>query len=541
MKPVWVADDDQSIRWVLEKALARVSIPCRCFASGDEVLEALESETPSVLVTDIRMPGGDGLALLGRVKALHPTLAVIVMTAYTDLDSTVAAFQRGAFEYLVKPFDLNMAVSLIQRALRENESLGDSIPAEVSGADGVADRLLESGGKAEALDANGRRQAGSEPTGFGAVRSLAVEAPESGGSRGGGGARVMMQSSSPAMQDVFRAIGRLAASPASVLITGESGTGKELIARALHEHGVRAKGPFIAVNAAAIPRDLLEAELFGHERGAFTGATQLRRGRFEAAHGGTLFLDEIGDMSLELQTRLLRVLAQGSFYRVGGSQAIDVDVRIVAATHQPLERLVAEHAFREDLFHRLNVIRLRLPPLRERRDDIPALAGLFLKNSAEELRVPVRRLSPAARQVLCDFDYPGNIRQLENFCHWVTVMSAGQLVDAKDLPPELSHPVPAESRVAAAVSVGSQPPPPAEMTWLELLAAEVTARLSRGEPALMSSLTRDFERVILEAALRHSQGRRAEAAQRLGIGRNTLTRKHKELGMDDGSEETGSA
>lgn len=537
MKPVWVADDDQSIRWVLEKALARVSIPCRCFASGDEVFEALESGTPSVLVTDIRMPGGDGLALLERVKALHPALAVIVMTAYTDLDSTVAAFQRGAFEYLVKPFDLNTAVSLIQRALRENESLGDSVPAEVAGAGGRADRSLKSGG-AETLDADGRRQAGSTPTGFGAVRPLAIDAAEGDGSERG--ARVMMQSSSPAMQDVFRAIGRLAASPASVLITGESGTGKELIARALHEHGVRAKGPFIAVNAAAIPRDLLEAELFGHERGAFTGATQLRRGRFEAAHGGTLFLDEIGDMSLELQTRLLRVLAQGSFYRVGGSQAIDVDVRIVAATHQPLERLVAEHAFREDLFHRLNVIRLRLPPLRERRDDIPALAGLFLRNSAEELRVPVRRLSRAALQVLCDFDYPGNIRQLENFCHWVTVMSAGQLVDAKDLPPELSLPAPVDGRPGAATRGGSHPSPP-DMTWLELLAAEVTARLARGEPALMSSLTRDFERVILEAALRHSQGRRAEAAQRLGIGRNTLTRKHKELGMDDGSEETGPA
>jgi two-component system nitrogen regulation response regulator GlnG len=341
------------------------------------------------------------------------------------------------------------------------------------------------------------------------------------------------------MQDVFRAIGRLAASPASVLITGESGTGKELIARALHEHGARAGGPFIAVNAAAIPRDLLEAELFGHERGAFTGATQLRRGRFEAADGGTLFLDEIGDMSLELQTRLLRVLAQGSFYRVGGSQAIDVDVRIVAATHQPLEQLVAERRFREDLFHRLNVIRLRLPPLRERRDDIPALASLFLRNSAGELGVPARRLSAAALQVLRGFDYPGNIRQLENFCHWVTVMSAGQLVDVKDLPPELLQPGQGGGKGAGAAGDPASAPGAAGPAWQGFLNEDVMARLARGEPALMASLTRDFERVLLEAALRHSQGRRAEAAQRLGIGRNTLTRKHKELGLDDDPDVPG--
>jgi two-component system nitrogen regulation response regulator GlnG len=358
-------------------------------------------------------------------------------------------------------------------------------------------------------------------------------APEGAARPAKGGVAPMMQSSSPAMQDVFRAIGRLAASPASVLITGESGTGKELIARALHEHGVRARGPFIAVNAAAIPRDLLEAELFGHERGAFTGATHMRRGRFEEASGGTLFLDEIGDMPLELQTRLLRVLAQGSFYRVGGSQAIDVDVRIVAATHQPLERLVEERRFREDLFHRLNVIRLRLPPLRERRDDIPALAGLFLKHSAEELGVPVRRLSPAALKALAAFDYPGNIRQLENFCHWLTVMSAGQLVDVKDLPPEVLQPAPARSGPGDAAGAGQAAGEAAADGWLRLLTVEVAGRLSRHEPALMASLTRDFERVVLEAALRHSQGRRAEAAQRLGIGRNTLTRKHKELGLDD--------
>ena len=539
MKSVWIADDDQSIRWVLEKALARVSVSCRSFASGDDVLEALETGAPSLLVTDIRMPGCDGLALLGRVKELCPHLLVIVMTAYTDLDSTVAAFQKGAFEYLVKPFDLNTAVSLIQRALKESESAQGAGQAGEDSPREPVPVLQDDARGTEPAGSGGQPQPGAEPARFGAVRPMAAGAPDAAGKQERGRAPVMMQSSSPAMQDVFRAIGRLAASPASVLITGESGTGKELIARALHEHGARAGGPFIAVNAAAIPRDLLEAELFGHERGAFTGATQLRRGRFEAADGGTLFLDEIGDMSLELQTRLLRVLAQGSFYRVGGSQAIDVDVRIVAATHQPLEQLVAERRFREDLFHRLNVIRLRLPPLRERRDDIPALASLFLRNSAGELGVPARRLSAAALQVLRGFDYPGNIRQLENFCHWVTVMSAGQLVDVKDLPPELLQPGPGDAKGAVAAGDPASAPSAAGPTWQGFLNEDVMARLARGEPALMASLTRDFERVLLEAALRHSQGRRAEAAQRLGIGRNTLTRKHKELGLDDDPDVPG--
>ncbi|HWK70249.1 MAG TPA: nitrogen regulation protein NR(I) [Burkholderiaceae bacterium] len=493
MKPVWIVDDDQSIRWVLEKALARVSIPAQSFSSAAEALEALEHGLPSVLLTDVRMPGQDGLSLLHRIKQDHPGLPVIIMTAFTDLNSTVAAFQKGAFDYLPKPFDVNAAVALVQRA-------GQAGPREPAG-----------------------EEAAAEPAGAG---------------------RIMLQSSSPAMQEVFRAIGRLAASSVTVLITGESGTGKELIARALHEHSTRADGPFVALNAAAIPKDLLEAELFGHERGAFTGATQQRRGRFEEARNGTLFLDEIGDMPFELQTRLLRVLAEGSFYRVGGSQAIHADVRIVAATHQPLEQRVAEGRFREDLFHRLNVIRLRLPPLRERKEDIPALVQLFMQNSAKDLGVPVRRVGPDAMRLLSAFGYPGNIRQLENFCQWLTVMSSSQVVEAKDLPPEVlmegNQPDSDSADPGSDGLQGNSDGPhmsdgavarPA--AWLGMLAQEAQARLLRNEPAVMATLARDFERVLLETALDYSRGRRMEAAQRLGIGRNTLTRKCAELGLNE--------
>ncbi len=495
MKSVWIVDDDQSIRWVLEKALARVSIEAQGFSSASEMLDALSNTRPGVLVTDIRMPGMDGLSLLHQIKQQYPSLPVIVMTAFTDLNSTVAAFQKGAFDYLPKPFDVNAAVALIQRALQTAST------ASVEG---------------------------TEP-------SASAPSPE----------RIMMQSAAPAMQEVFRAIGRLAASNVTVLVTGESGTGKELIARALHKHSNRAQGAFIAVNAAAIPKDLLEAELFGHERGAFTGATQQRRGRFEEARGGTLFLDEIGDMPFDLQTRLLRVLAEGSFYRVGGSQAIKTDARIVAATHQPLEQRVAEGRFREDLFHRLNVIRLRLPPLRERKEDIPALVNLFMKNSAEGLGVPERKLTSGALQALSGFDYPGNIRQLENFCQWLTVMSSSQVIEAKDLPPELlstrsepppsavSTPVVEDARSDAAPAVpGTDEQEPEQAAWLGLLEEEAQARLARNEPAIMSTLGREFERVLLGAALDYSRGRRMEAAQRLGIGRNTLTRKCNELGLD---------
>lgn len=501
MKPVWIVDDDQSIRWVLEKALDKASVPARSFSSAVEAYEALEQDTPSVLVTDVRMPGQDGLTLLHRIKQSHPDLPVIVMTAFTDLNSTVEAFQKGAFDYLPKPFDMNAAVALIQRAMRTQTA--DETP---------------------------------------------VASTDSAGQQ-----RVMMHSSSPAMQEVFRAIGRLATSSVTVLVTGESGSGKELIARALHEHSTRAKGPFVAVNAAAIPKDLLEAELFGHERGAFTGATQQRRGRFEEASHGTLFLDEIGDMPFELQTRLLRVLAEGSFYRVGGSQPIRADVRIVAATHQPLEQRVAEGKFREDLFHRLNVIRLRLPPLRERKEDIPALVELFMRRSAADLGVPARRLSSEAMRLLREFDYPGNIRQLENFCQWLTVMSSGQIIEAKDLPPEvLAGPATtpglhgdtlhaseqAREVTSALTHSGTQlhatlGSAGSALGWEQALASQVKAALQENRQSLMPDLTKDFERVLILTALDYCRGRRVEAAQRLGIGRNTLTRKCAELGLND--------
>ncbi|AUL19818.1 nitrogen regulation protein NR(I) [Bordetella holmesii] len=497
MKPVWIVDDDQAIRWVLEKALARAGIATRSFSQAADVLDALTRDMPSALVSDIRMPGGDGLDLLRQIKERHAGLPVIVMTAFADLDSTVSAFQGGAFDYLAKPFDVNEAVALIQRAMQEVEP---QIEAEADAS--VNDRYM------------------------------------------------MTQSSSTAMQEVFRAIGRLAQSKVTVLITGESGTGKELVARALHGHGARAGGPFVALNAAAIPRDLLEAELFGHERGAFTGANTLRRGRFEEAHGGTLFLDEIGDMPIELQTRLLRVLAEGSFYRVGGSQPVRVDVRIVAATHQPLEQRVEQGLFREDLFHRLNVIRLRLPPLRERTEDIPALANHFLAVSAKTLGVPVKRLTPEAVAVLIRFDFPGNVRQLENFCHWLTVMAPGQTIDRNDLPPEIraiehvpSNPplrvqgyndggyLPPAQQGRPAAAGGSFGADDLPRSWQEALLKDAQYRLERGEPAVMATLTRQFEKILLQSALDASRGRRVEAASRLGIGRNTITRKLRELGI----------
>ena len=386
MKPIWIVDDDQSIRFVLEKALTREEFAVRSFTNSRDVLAALENDEPQVLVSDIRMPGGSGIDLLNKIKAKHRELPVIIMTAYSDLDSAVSAFQGGAFDYLPKPFDVPKAVDLIRRAVEES--------------------LQES-----------------------SAESPAAQVPE-------------ILGQAPAMQDVFRAIGRLSQSIVTVLITGESGSGKELVANALHKHSPRASGPFVAINTAAIPKDLLESELFGHERGAFTGAQTTRRGRFEQADGGTLFLDEIGDMPFDLQTRLLRVLADGQFYRVGGHNPMKSNVRVIAATHQDLEQRVKAGAFREDLFHRLNVIRLRLPALRERAEDIPPLARFFLQKSARELGVEGKRLTDAAIARLMRFDYPGNVRQLENICHWLTVMAPAQLVDAKDLPPEL-QPAPA--------------------------------------------------------------------------------------------------
>ncbi len=497
MKPIWIVDDDQSIRFVLEKALLRENLPTRSFNNTRDVLAALEScsedNGPQVLVSDIRMPGGSGLDLLGKVKEIFPALPVIIMTAYSDLDSAVSAFQGGAFEYLPKPFDLPKAVELIRRAVEESQR------EEVS------------------------------------VESMA-DTPE-------------MLGQAPAMQDVFRAIGRLSQSNVTVMITGESGSGKELVARALHKHSTRSAGPFVAINTAAIPKDLLESELFGHERGAFTGAQTMRRGRFEQADGGTLFLDEIGDMPFDLQTRLLRVLSDGHFYRVGGHSAVKTNVRIIAATHQNLEQRVKDGAFREDLFHRLNVIRLRLPALRERREDVPMLTRHFLQQSALQLGVEPKRISDAALVWLGNFAFPGNVRQLENMCHWLTVMTPAQLIESKDLPPEVGvtageypaqEPAPAEQAplVAAALpgqhilATASPVLSAAVDNWERGLETDAAALLAGGRTDVWDTLTRRFESRLILAALAATRGRRIEAAQKLGIGRNTITRKIAELGLE---------
>ncbi len=487
MKSIWVVDDDHSIRFVLEKALAREGLPVRTFSSAREMLAALDDpvsgDGPQVLVSDIRMPGGSGLELLAQVKARLPALPVIIMTAYSDLDSAVSAFQGGAFEYLPKPFDLPRAVELIRRAQEESQ-----------------------------------RESGDE--------QAAAQMPE-------------MLGQAPAMQDVFRAIGRLSQSNVTVLITGESGSGKELVARALHKHSPRGEGPFVAINTAAIPKDLLESELFGHERGAFTGAQASRRGRFEQADGGTLFLDEIGDMPFELQTRLLRVLSDGQFYRVGGHSPLRSNVRVIAATHQNLEERVRQGAFREDLFHRLNVIRLRLPPLRERREDIPSLARHFLQRSATELGVEPKRLSDAALAALTAFDFPGNVRQLENVCHWLSVMAPSQVIEPKDLPSELQPgrvaalpAAPASPQAAVDAVAPAAAPVAGGDGWLADMAADARARLAAGEPEVWDALTRRFEAQLIVTALEITRGRRIEAAHKLGIGRNTITRKIQELGLD---------
>lgn len=576
MNSVWIVDDDQSIRWVLERALSREGFDVRVFSTARECLRALDDGVPRVLVSDIRMPGESGIELLQKIKERRPTLPVIIMTAFSDLESAVSAFQGGAFEYLPKPFDLPKAVELIRRAVQE------SAPEEV--ADEVVEGDLEILGKA------------------------------------------------PAMQEVFRAIGRLSHSHVTVLITGESGTGKELVARALHDHSPRAGQAFVALNTAAIPRDLLESELFGHERGSFTGAQQLRRGRFEQAEGGTLFLDEIGDMPQDLQTRLLRVLSDGQFYRVGGHQPMRANVRVIAATHQNLEDRVRKALFREDLFHRLNVIRLRLPALRERTEDVPLLARHFLQRSARELGVEPKRLTEEANGALGGFGWPGNVRQLENVCHWLTVMAPSQTVGIKDLPPEIKaeagdprhlqaagfasplagatdhgstglwvggqssapgggehaasgwagnlshgtpgispaagnvHPTaPSQSGFGTVAPLGAQPfagssgsgqagvavgfgdmgaATAQAARWAALLEREVSALLAaqtahavEGQTAshsdLMDKLTREFESAVIRTALRHTRGRRIDAALRLGIGRNTITRKIQELHLDD--------
>ncbi len=462
MKPIWIIDDDKSIRWVFEKALARTEMEFKTFSSTPEALNALDDETPQVIVSDIRMPNGSGLDFLQVVKQRLPDVPVIIMTAYSDLESAVAAFQGGAFEYLAKPFDVDQAIEVIRRAVDESKHQAPEVPA-------------------------------------------AEETPE-------------IIGQAPAMQEVFRAIGRLSRSHATVLINGESGTGKELVASALHRHSPRADKPFIAINTAAIPKDLLESELFGHERGAFTGAQATRRGRFEQADGGTLFLDEIGDMPSDLQTRLLRVLCDGQFYRVGGHQPVKVNVRIIAATHQDLEERVKQGLFREDLFHRLNVIRLRLPALRERPEDVPLLVKHFLLHSANELGVDPKQPTSAALKYLSSMSWSGNVRQLENVCHWLTVMAPGQNIDIADLPPEL------KDDAAKPLTASS---------WQEALAVEVMSALNRGEQNILEARANEFEKILITKALQHTGGRRIEAATQLGMGRNTLTRKIQELNIEE--------
>lgn len=525
MKPIWLVDDDQSIRFVLEKALAREDLPTRSFTNPRDVLSALkeasavdaEDPMPQVLVSDIRMPGGSGLDLIAKIKETAPNLPIIIMTAFSDLDSAVSAFQKGAFEYLPKPFDISKAVELIHRAVEESQR--EEVALDAAKINGENHEML---GQA------------------------------------------------PAMQDVFRAIGKLSQSNVTVLITGESGSGKELVARALHKHSPRANASFIAINTAAIPKDLLESELFGHERGAFTGAQTMRRGRFEQADGGTLFLDEIGDMPFDLQTRLLRVLSDGHFYRVGGHSPVKSNVRVIAATHQNLEQRVKDGSFREDLFHRLNVIRLRLPALRERREDIADLVKHFLQVSAKQLGAEPKRISAAALAKISLFDFPGNVRQLENMCHWLTVMAPAQTIDVKDLPPEVlggvlgeatadtinsiapradSMPASdafsskkAEEHTASEPSTAQTPRAyaPAKTThinghggdWENGLEAEALSLLAKQDGTTWDELTRRFESRLIQAALSTTRGRRIEAAVKLGIGRNTITRKIQELGLE---------
>jgi len=466
---IWVVDDDKSIRWVLEKALQQAGMQTRCFENADEVLNALGHERPSALISDIRMPGINGLDLLEKIHSRYPQLPVIIMTAHSDLESAVASFQGGAFEYLPKPFDVDEAITIIRRALA---TAREATLLSATTSDDPAKNNTEIIGEA------------------------------------------------PAMQEVFRAIGRLSFSNITVLINGESGTGKELVAQALHRHSPRKAKPFIALNMAAIPKDLMESELFGHEKGAFTGAAAQRQGRFEQANGGTLFLDEIGDMPAETQTRLLRVLADGTFYRVGGQTPVKVDVRIIAATHQNLEQLVKENRFREDLFHRLNVIRVHIPRLAERREDIPKLMQYFFHKSAEELRTETKVLLPEAEHYLCSLDWPGNVRQLENICRWLTVMASGREIHLSDLPPELKS----QSNIPAA---------PAGDDWQALLRQWADRELEKGHSNLLGSATPAFEKVMIEAALKHTGGRRKDAAEILGWGRNTLTRKINELGLSE--------
>ncbi len=463
----WIVDDDHAIRWVLERTLKAENIEHASFPDAECLWQQLLIEQPEIIISDVRMPGIDGLELMQKIHQRYPLIPIIIMTAHSDLDSAVNAYQSGAFEYLPKPFDIHEATALIKRAINHSKELKQ------------------------------QKKPNTQP----------ISTPE-------------IIGEAPAMQEVFRVIGRLSRSSMSVLINGQSGTGKELVAQALHKHSPRKNETFIALNMAAIPKELIEAELFGHEKGAFTGAAANRQGRFEQADGGTLFLDEIGDMPLDVQTRLLRVLADGQFYRVGGHQAIKVDVRIIAATHQNLEKKVQSGDFREDLFHRLNVIRLQLPALRERREDIPLLAKHFLHNIANELTVESKQLTKATLTYLSELPWPGNVRQLENICRWLTVMASGQEVHISDLPPELGH-----------QDIPKQDGEP--VIWQESLKQWADTQLRNGETNILGQLLPEFEKIMLQSALKHTQGKKHEAAKLLGWGRNTLTRKLKELNLSD--------
>ncbi|AYY82294.1 MULTISPECIES: nitrogen regulation protein NR(I) [Proteus] len=467
---VWVVDDDSSIRWVLERAISREGMSCKTFEHANDVLNALNTEIPDVLLSDIRMPDIDGLSLLKIIKEQCPTLPVIIMTAHSDLDAAVNAYQQGAFDYLPKPFDIDETLALIDRAITHYRE---------------------------------QKQPTNDENSLQSVSDMIGEAP--------------------AMQEVYRIIGRLSRSSISVLINGESGTGKELVAHALHRHSPRATAPFIALNMAAIPKDLIESELFGHEKGAFTGASQVRQGRFEQANGGSLFLDEIGDMPLDIQTRLLRVLAEGQFYRVGGYAPVKVDVRIIAATHQDLEKRVQAGDFREDLYHRLNVIRIQLPPLRDRTEDIPSLARYFLQKTAKELGVEAKVLHQQSLQIMMEYNWSGNVRQLENVCRWLTVMTASQEIMPQDLPQEIRQP---DEKVKSVSRLSSQ-------HWSQHLSLWADEALSEGKENILTDALPQFERTLLLSALAYTQGHKQDAARLLGWGRNTLTRKLKELGIEE--------
>lgn len=469
MNRVWIVDDDNSIRWVLEKALSQAGFEVESFASANMMLQRLDYDEPDTIISDIRMPEMDGMELLDKLQVSHPNLPIIIMTAHSDLDSAVNAYQQGAFEYLPKPFDIDEAIALAKRAVEHSKKRSSKKKNSVEGP----------------------------------VSEIIGEAP--------------------AMQEVFRAIGRLSRSSVSVLINGQSGTGKELVAHALHKHSPRRENTFVALNMAAIPKELIESELFGHEKGSFTGAASTRKGRFEQANNGTLFLDEIGDMPLDIQTRLLRVLADGQFYRVGGHEAVSVDVRIVAATHQNLESLVEQGLFREDLFHRLNVIRIHIPALKDRKEDIPQLCEHFLIQAAKELSVESKQLSKPAAEFLSHYTWPGNVRQLENTCRWLTVMASGKDILIDDLPPEILDKPMYQQSSQMQESTGN---------WVNSFEMWLDEQLSDGKSDVIKEAQASFERALIEISLRHTKGHKQEAAKRIGWGRNTITRKMQELDMN---------